>query len=345
MINCMCHSTESLYQYRTTAVCRASDDFYPRRPESHTVHIVNVAYNSLFLGEIAMPDWDMFHSLHEVAGLHAAARAVGGCPVYVSDAPGQHDVPLLRSLVLPDGGVLRAQLPGRPTRDCLFADPGRDGTSALKVWNANRVGGVVGAFHVQGVAWDWAAHENAVVEPSPPPVDVQVRPIDVETLRPSGAPSGSPSGAGAGAEGGGGAFAVWRYRAGRLCVLESASTSVDLTLRAREWEVFTIVPIQRRGDVSWAPLGLGDMLNGGGALLSSGSLTSEATATLSCRSPGRFVAYAQPRPSRVRCWRVGDGKREERGPERDASFEHDASTGKLEVMLPDRGTTELVVEW
>ena len=37
-INCMCHSTESLYRYRTTAVARASDDFYPDRPESHTVH-------------------------------------------------------------------------------------------------------------------------------------------------------------------------------------------------------------------------------------------------------------------------------------------------------------------
>ena len=118
-INCMCHSTESLYRYRTTAIARASDDFYPDRPESHTVpprsddtapyaqcatcphahtpimrmhmhmhaharmghgcvqvHLVNVAYNSVFIGEIALPDWDMFHSRHAVAALHAAARAV-----------------------------------------------------------------------------------------------------------------------------------------------------------------------------------------------------------------------------------------------------------------------------
>ena len=99
-INCMCHSTESLYRYRTTAIARASDDFYPDRPESHTVpprsdatapynidaqcatcphahtpimpimhmhahapmghgcvqvHLVNVAYNSVFIGEIALP--------------------------------------------------------------------------------------------------------------------------------------------------------------------------------------------------------------------------------------------------------------------------------------------------
>ena len=64
----------------------------------------------------------MFHSNHESAGLHAAARAIGGCPVYVSDKPGDHDPELLRKLVLPTGEVLRAQNPGRPTKDCLFAD-------------------------------------------------------------------------------------------------------------------------------------------------------------------------------------------------------------------------------
>lgn len=45
-----------------------------------------------------------------------------------SDKPGNHNFELLKKLVLPDGSVLRAQLPGRPTRDCLFADPARDGT-------------------------------------------------------------------------------------------------------------------------------------------------------------------------------------------------------------------------
>jgi raffinose synthase len=40
---------------------------------------------------------------------------------------------VLRKLVLPDGTVLRAQLPGRPTRDALFSDVLRDGTSLLKV--------------------------------------------------------------------------------------------------------------------------------------------------------------------------------------------------------------------
>ena len=44
---------------------------------------VQVAYNSLFLGEFMQPDWDMFQSRHPAADYHAAARAVGGCAVYV----------------------------------------------------------------------------------------------------------------------------------------------------------------------------------------------------------------------------------------------------------------------
>lgn len=72
-------------------------------------------------------------SAHPAAVLHGMARAVSGGAVYVSDKPGQHDFELLRRLVLPDGTVLRGALPGRPTRDSLFCDPLRDGTSLLKV--------------------------------------------------------------------------------------------------------------------------------------------------------------------------------------------------------------------
>ncbi|MCI10928.1 putative galactinol-sucrose galactosyltransferase 2-like, partial [Trifolium medium] len=110
-IACMCHNTDGLYSAKQTAVVRASDDFYPRDPASHTIHISSVAYNSLFLGEFMQPDWDMFHSLHPAAEYHAAARAIGGCPIYVSDKPGNHNFDLLKKLVLPDGSVLRAKLP------------------------------------------------------------------------------------------------------------------------------------------------------------------------------------------------------------------------------------------
>ena len=77
------------------------------------------------------------------------ARALSGGAVYVSDKPGEHDLPLLRQLVLPDGRILRGLLPGRPTRDALFSDVLRDGRSLAKVWNANAYTGAVGVFHLQ----------------------------------------------------------------------------------------------------------------------------------------------------------------------------------------------------
>ncbi|KAJ4866614.1 putative galactinol--sucrose galactosyltransferase 1 [Raphanus sativus] len=46
----------SLTMRKKTAVIRASDDFWPRDPASHTIHIASVAYNTLFLGEFMQPD-------------------------------------------------------------------------------------------------------------------------------------------------------------------------------------------------------------------------------------------------------------------------------------------------
>lgn len=70
-------------------------------PASHTVHVASCAYNSLFMGELFVPDWDMFQSRHPMALYHAAARAVGGCAVYVSDHPGT------RALQSPDRAALK----------------------------------------------------------------------------------------------------------------------------------------------------------------------------------------------------------------------------------------------
>ena len=137
-INCMCHSTEDLLIFLGSAVARSSDDFWPRDPPSHRAHVAVNAYNSVFsLLWCLLPDWDMFHSRHPAARLHALARVVSGGPVYVSDAPGAHDAALLRRLVLPDGRVLRPVLPGRPTADSLFRDVMRDGESLLKVSTVN----------------------------------------------------------------------------------------------------------------------------------------------------------------------------------------------------------------
>ena len=100
----------------------------------------------------------------------------------MSDHPGEHNFEILSRLVLPCGTTLRARLPGRPTRDCLFSDVGMDGKSVLKIWNTNKCGGVIGAFNVQGSNWRRDKRMFWVWDWSPKPLQAVLKPRDVEDV-------------------------------------------------------------------------------------------------------------------------------------------------------------------
>ncbi|KAL5540838.1 hypothetical protein UlMin_043808 [Ulmus minor] len=309
-IACMCHNTDGLYSAKQTAVVRASDDFYPRDPASHTIHISSVAYNTLFLGEFMQPDWDMFHSLHPAADYHGAARAIGGCAIYVSDKPGNHNFDLLRKLVLPDGSVLRAQLPGRPTRDCLFVDPARDGNSLLKIWNVNKCSGVVGVFNCQGAGWCKITKKTRIHDESPGTLTGSVCATDVDVLSQIAGTDWK------------GEAVVYAYKSGEVVRLPKGA-SVPVTLKVLEYELFHFCPLKEiTSYISFAPIGLLDMFNTTGAVeqfdihmaldkkpeLFDGEISSELTTSLSdnraptatialkVRGCGRFGAYSSQRP-------------------------------------------------
>jgi len=361
-INCMCHSTDNIYHFGSTAMCRASDDFFPRNAASWTAHIVGVAFNSVFLGEVVIPDWDMFQSAHPAAGLHAAARAVGGCAVYVSDAPGKHDAALLRRLVLPDGGVLRALLPGRPTADCLFVDVARDGRSALKVWNRNAMTGVVGCFNVQGSFWDSQLHQFVRHPARCVPVTARVYAVDVPGLGAPG-PSGKyPPGD----------FALYCHARRSLAVLPSR-TALVLELQPGDWEVVTVVQVKRpsgKTGPAFAAVGLAGMLNSGGAVLTSevsprvlsgasaapppspakgagaasggaywnsSARVVEWTARVTLRGGGSFVAFVNAAPRRLRL--AVDG-----GAAADAPFDWRRREGGLLLVAVPEGAEHSVIE-
>ncbi|KAE8687098.1 putative galactinol--sucrose galactosyltransferase 2 [Hibiscus syriacus] len=255
IIACMSHNTDALYCSKQTAVVRASDDFYPRDPVSHTIHIAAVAYNSVFLGEFMLPDWDMFHSLHPAADYHASARAICGGPIYVSDAPGRHNFELLKKIVLPDGSILRVRLSGRPTRDCLFTDPARDGVSLLKIWNMNKYTGVLGVYNCQGAAWNSAARKNTFHQTSTDSISGQVKGCDVHLISEA---SLDPEWAGD--------CAVYCHRTGELITLPY-NASMPVSLKVLEHEIFTLTPIMHLAPgFSFAPLGLVNMYNAGGAI-------------------------------------------------------------------------------
>lgn len=310
IISCMSHNTDGLYSAKRTAVIRASDDFWPRDPASHTIHIASVAYNTVFLGEFMQPDWDMFHSLHPMAEYHGAARAIGGCAIYVSDKPGEHDFNLLRKLVLPDGSILRAKLPGRPTRDCLFSDPARDGTSVLKIWNINDVTGVLGVFNCQGAGWCKIEKKNLIHDEQPGTITGLIRAKDVDYL-PRIAPEGWTGNA-----------VVYFHLRGDLVNLPK-NASLPITLKAREYEVLTIVPVKELSNGSqFAPIGLIKMFNSGGAIKEV-KYEFEKPGTVSCkvRGCGAFGSYSSVRPKRV----TVDGE--------EAEFDYSEATALVTITL------------
>lgn len=248
---------------------------------------------------------------------------------------------LLKKLVLPDGSILRARNHGRPTRDSLFADVGKDGSSALKIWNTNgrevrnrheTNGGVMGAFNVQGVAWNFNSHENEIVDVAPSTITATIKPYDVETLRSHTGP-----------------FAVWSHRTGELQLASNGTSCIQTKLDPHEWEVFTVEPIQQNNQVDWAPIGLGDMINSGGALLhvgrleetittsnstfgedaGNGKMRQTTTAAVHARGPGRFVGYCRPSPSRI-ILETESSIQTSR-----LDFSHDEQSGLLELQLPE----------
>ncbi|KAK9154884.1 hypothetical protein Sjap_002364 [Stephania japonica] len=310
-IACMCHSTDGMYSAKQTAVVRASDDFYPRDPASHTIHISSVAYNTLFLGEFMQPDWDMFHSLHPAADYHAAARAVGGCSIYVSDKPGNHNFELLKKLVLPDGSVLRARLPGRPTRDCLFADPARDGTSLLKVWNVNKCSGLVGVFNCQGAGWCKVAKKTRIHDVSPGTLSGSVRTTNVDNIAQIAGDDWN------------GEAVVYAFKSGEIIRLPKGA-SLPITLKVLDYELFHFCPVKEIADnISFAPIGLLDMFNASGALEQlSESHSPTATISLQSRGCGRFGAYSSQQPLKV----CVDAK--------EFDFSYNVDTGLLTFNLP-----------
>ena len=245
LVGCMCHSSETLYNYFETGMIRASDDFYPKDNAAQTVHVASCAYNSVMLGEISQTDWDMFHSKHPFAAVHAAARAVSGGPVYVSDSPGKHDSALLRRLVLPDGGILRAQLPARPTVDCLFRDVMNDGRTCLKVWNHNKVGAVAGVFNVQGSSWDrkqrrYVQHVPYLALSS---VDAELRPRDIGTGGPFSAPTPLASHA---------QYVAWSAAEKKATLLGGREDALRLHLKPKGWDVVSLFRVMA------VPLGEGE---------------------------------------------------------------------------------------
>ncbi|KAG5980311.1 hypothetical protein E4U55_004159 [Claviceps digitariae] len=157
-ISCMAQFPQALFrsqlpQSYVGRIVRNSDDYFPNEPASHPWHIWANAHNAIFTRLLnVIPDWDMFQSAHSHSEFHAAARCVSGGPVYITDVPGKHNMPLIKQMtaLTPLGRtiVLRPSSLGRSIRHYEAYEDG----SLLKIGSyhgASQAGtGILGVFNV-----------------------------------------------------------------------------------------------------------------------------------------------------------------------------------------------------
>ncbi|KAK4144385.1 putative galactinol--sucrose galactosyltransferase 6 [Dichotomopilus funicola] len=125
---------------RPAQVWRNSNDFFPNDSYSHPWHIWTNAHNAVLAQHLnVIPDWDMFQTAPSAdegedgyadvfPTLHAAARCLSGGPVCITDAPGRHDLGLIR------------QISGRTTRGKTVVFRPSVVGRALDVYNVYRLG-------------------------------------------------------------------------------------------------------------------------------------------------------------------------------------------------------------
>ncbi|XP_020254343.1 LOW QUALITY PROTEIN: stachyose synthase-like [Asparagus officinalis] len=276
---------------------RAGDDFWFQDPSGDPsgvywlqgVHMVHCAYNSLWMGQIIQPDWDMFQSDHCCAKFHAGSRAICGGPIYLSDSVGCHDFALVDQLVFPDGTIPKCIHFALPTRDCLFKNPLFDGETILKIWNLNKYGGVIGAFNCQGAGWDTKEHKIRGYSQFYKPVSgsVHVKDIEWDQKKETSKISEAQQ------------YAVYLNQAEKLILTTQQPDAIEITIQPSSFEILSFVPMTTISgcNVKFSPVGLTNMFNSGGAIVNVEYV--EVEVKVKVKGRGRFLAYSSVKPKRV----------------------------------------------
>lgn len=207
LINCMSCSNDIFFSLKDSNIIRTSDDFIPEDDTSHGLHIYNNAINSIMYRDFSFCDWDMFQSGHKFGAYHAAARAVSGSPVYVTDEVGGHDKNVLKSLVMSDGYVPVPENTALPTLDSVFEDPFKEDV-LFKIFNYNKNNGVIALFNMKT--------DSTITD--------KVSPSDIEGFNE-------------------GHYAVYSYKTGKKYNI-GANDSIEITLKFGDFDILTFSKIE-----------------------------------------------------------------------------------------------------
>lgn len=227
--------------------------------------------------------------------------------------------------------------------------------SLLKIWNMNKYTGVLGVYNCQGAAWNSAARKNTFHQTKDESITGHVKGRDVHLIAEA---SVDPDWTGD--------CAVYSHRTGELITLPY-NAAMPVSLKVLEHEIFTVTPIKVLAPgFSFAPLGLINMYNSGGAVeglkyeVKDGAKFSElddgyegessglggvraencsnelvGTVRIEIKGCGNFGAYSSAKPRKCT---VGSSKVE---------FDYDSSSGLVKFSLeklPEEGQKVHVLE-
>lgn len=262
IINCMDMTADAYFNFGSTAIGRAVEDYFPYEPnESYNLqkgnaaaHVLQAIYNSIYFGQFVYPDFDIFQSHNPNAVYHAIARAINCGPIYITDKIGEQNFNVLRRLVYSDGKIIRSKSPLLPTEDCLFQ------VQEGKIFKASSI------VNDKGLLGIWNAADADLVTG-------YYKPSDVRGIK-------------------GNDFVVYEYFSKKWRSAQRAD-SFAVNLGRMNYQLYYILPVKN----GFAALGLTEKYNAPATILKENWSNRKVSITL--YEGGTFSAWSAKKPGKV----------------------------------------------
>ena len=153
-------------------------------------------------------------------------------------------------------------------------------------------GGVIGAFNCQGAGWDPVEHRARGYSHCYKAVSGNVQPADVEWGQREDTAAMAKAAS----------YAVYRCQTQELLLMTPDLESIQFTLQPSSFELFTFVPVTTicggAAKACFAPIGLVDLLNCGGAIVDVQHSGNGGEVRMKVKGGGRLLVYSDVAPKK-----------------------------------------------